>query len=70
MPKVTYYVVLPFMKTDDGLLGQEAAEMPSVAAAVSRAHTMAMSNAGAMAFARTGDPATGDFSDAEVLAKW
>jgi hypothetical protein len=70
MPTVTYYVVLPFTKTEDGLLAEDAIEVPSATAAVSRARAIAMSKAGAVAFARSGDPAVGEFSDAEVLAKF
>jgi hypothetical protein len=67
---ITYYVVLPFEETEDGLFSEEALEAPSAAAAISRARTIAGTKGGAVAFARRGDPATGEFTDAEVLAKF
>ena len=68
MSTVTYYVVLPFIRTEDGLVAEDAAEAPNRAAAISRARMVAAKKAGAVAFARTGDPALGEFRDAEVLA--
>jgi hypothetical protein len=70
MSTLTYFVVLPFIRTEDGLVAEDAAEAPSRAAAISRARLVATKKAGAVAFARTGDPATGEFTDAEVLAKF
>jgi hypothetical protein len=58
----------PFNKSDEGLFAEEAAEAPSAAAAISRARAVAARKAGAVAFARTGDPSTGEFTAAEVLA--
>jgi hypothetical protein len=47
-------------------------ECPNPAAAIVRAHDLwkAVGDTGAVAFSRTGDPATGDFSDATVLRKF
>ena len=70
MAEVTYYVVLPFVRTEAGLVAEQAVEAPSRVAAVSRARLAAATKAGAVAFARTGDPALGDFTDAQVLAKF
>jgi len=41
-------------------------------AAVMRAEALSrrQGNVGAVAFSRTGDPGTGDFSDAEVISKF
>ena len=66
---VTYYVALPFVRTEDGVAPGEAQEMPSEGAAIRRAEAMARvaTNAGALAFKRSGDPAMGSFSDAVVL---
>lgn len=66
---VTYYVALPFIRTEDGVAPGDAQEMPSELAALRRAEAMARdaSNAGALAFKRSGDPAMGSFSDAVVL---
>jgi hypothetical protein len=61
---VTYYVALPFVRTEDGVAPGEAQEMPSETAAIRRAEAMARgaSNAGALAFKRSGDPGMGSFS--------
>jgi hypothetical protein len=66
---VTYYVALPFVRTEDGLAPGEAQEMPNEAAAIRRAEAMARDTtyAGALAFKRSGDPAMGSFNDAVVL---
>jgi hypothetical protein len=70
MSQVTYYVVLPFVHTEDGLAAEAAVEAPSAAAAISRARLAATKNAGAVAFARKGDLALGEFADAVVLARF
>jgi hypothetical protein len=64
----TYYVALPFTRTEEGdLVPGEAKECQSAHGAEREASRMALTHAGAVAFARTGDPGTGDFSDATVL---
>jgi hypothetical protein len=66
---VTYYVALPFVRTEDGVAPGDAQEMPNEGAAVRRVEAMArdMAFAGALAFKRSGDPAMGSFDDAVVL---
>ena len=66
---VTYYVALPFIRTEDGTAPGEAQECQSEAAAIRRAEGMSRdpANAGAVAFKRAGDPNVGEFSDAVVL---
>lgn len=66
---VTYYVALPFVRTEDGPAPGEAQEMPNEAAAIRRAEAMArdVAYAGALAFKRSGDAAMGNFHDAVVL---
>lgn len=65
---VTYYVALPFVWNDEGeLVPGEAQDRQSAGAAESLARRMATTSAGAVAFSRTGEPATGDFEDAVVL---
>ena len=61
MPEITYYVALPFVAADDGVAAGEPAECLSSNAAVMRAESLARNpeNGGAVAFSRTGDPATG-----------
>ena len=68
MPEVTYYVALPFVATDDGIVPGEAVECFNPNSAVMRAE--AFSHNGALAFSRTGDPATGDFRDAKIIRKF
>jgi hypothetical protein len=66
---VTYYVALPFLKTEDGVAAGAAQEMPNEAAAIRRAEAMSLdsANAGALAFKRSGDPNMGNFADATIL---
>jgi hypothetical protein len=66
---VTYYVALPFIRTEDGVAPGEAQEMPNESAAIRRAEAMARdsTHAGALAFKRSGDPAMGSFNDAIIL---
>lgn len=76
MPRITYYVVLPFIKTEDeDLFAIEAEEAPDVAKAKFRAFNLVGKTrgddqvVGAIAFSRSGDLATGDFGDALILAR-
>ena len=64
---VTYYVALPFVAAD-GVVAGEAVECFNPNAAVMRAEALSRKpgHVGAVAFSRTGDPATGDFGDAQV----
>jgi hypothetical protein len=66
---VTYYVALPFVRTEDGVAPGQAQEMPNEGAAIRRAEAMSrdVTNAGALAFRRSGDPGMGSFGDAVVL---
>jgi hypothetical protein len=68
MAEVTYYVALPFVASDAG----EPTECLNPNAAVMRAEAPSRKegHVGAVAFSRTGDPATGDFSDANVIKKF
>jgi hypothetical protein len=65
----TYYVALPFLRTEDGIAAGQAQEMPSASAAVRRAELMSRDplNAGALAFRRSGDPNLGDFGQPTIL---
>ena len=65
---VTYYVALPFVRNEEGeLVPGEAQDRQSASAAESLARKMSLTSAGAVAFSRTGEPATGEFEDAVVL---
>jgi hypothetical protein len=72
MSEVTHYVVLPFVMADDGVAAGEAVECLSANAAVMRAEALSRKPgcAGAVAFSRTGDPASGDFGEARVIRKF
>ncbi|CAM5770341.1 hypothetical protein LMIY3S_03141 [Labrys miyagiensis] len=77
MPRITYYVVLPFIRTEDGeLLGIEAEEAPTHGQAEFRGRDMVGHTIGAnqivgtIVFSRTGDPQLGDFGDAAILARY
>jgi hypothetical protein len=72
MAEVTYYVALPFVASDHRVAAGEPTECFNPAAVVARAEALSrkLGNIGAVAFSRTGDPATGDFSDAKVIRKF
>jgi hypothetical protein len=71
MAAITYFVALPFQRTDDGdLVPGEAVECQSQFRAVREAERLARTCAGAVAFSRTGDPAIGEFSDAEIIKRF
>ena len=72
MAEVTYYVALPFVASDDGVAAGEPVECFNLNAAVMRAEALSRKegHVGAVAFSRTGDPATGVLSDAKVIGKF
>jgi hypothetical protein len=68
---ITYFVVLPFTKDEEGeLVPLDPMEVQSSEGAKRRAAAVADSKGGAIAFSRTGEPATGDFEDAVVLGRY
>jgi hypothetical protein len=69
---VTYYVALPFVKTEDGSAPGQAQECQSAPEANRKAETMSRdpANAGALSFMRSGDPSMGSFADAAILKKF
>lgn len=73
LPNVTYYVVVPFVRGEDGTLTPgEAKDAPHGELARRRAQVVATApgNVGAVAFSRTGDPDSGDFAEGVVLASF
>jgi len=48
----------------------EAVEVQGAPAAISKAGQLSVKNAGAIAFAPTGDPAIGEFQPAVILARY
>ena len=69
---VTYFVALPFVRTEEGIAPGQAQEMPNEPAAIRRAEVMSRDpmNVGALAFKRSGDPNVGEFSEAVLLKKF
>lgn len=71
MASITYYVALPILAGEDGdLYAGEGIEAQSEREARSRASALAQGNAGAIAFSRSGDPSTGEFEPAVVIASF
>src|SRR3984885_15739795 len=72
LTEVAYYVALPFVAADDGIAAGEPTECFNPNAAVMRAEALSRKEGhmGAVAFSRTGDPATGDFGDAKIIRKF
>ena len=72
MTEVTYYVALPFVAADDGIAAGEPTECfnPTAVAMLAEALSRKPGHVGAVAFSRTGDPATGEFGDAKVIGKF
>ena len=66
MSEVTCYVALPFVASDDGIAPAEAIECFNPNAAVMKVEALSRKpgHVGAVAFSRTGDPATGDAASA------
>ena len=63
---------MQFVAADDGIAAGGPTECFNPNAAVMRAEALSRKegHVGAVAFSRTGDPATGDFSDAKVIRKF
>jgi hypothetical protein len=72
MADITYYVALPFIATDEGIVAGEPTECLNLLGVVAKAEALSrkQGNVGAVAFSRTGDPATGDFGDAKVIKRF
>ncbi len=68
---ITYYVVVPFQRDEDGMIvPAKAQDAPNREAAQRRASAMVGKVAGAIAFQRTGAPEAGDFKEGEVIAEF
>jgi hypothetical protein len=72
MAGIIYFVALPFDVADGSVIVGEPIECSSPAIAIDRAQGLwkVLGHTGAVAFSRTGDPATGDFNDARVIKKF
>ena len=66
---VTYYVALPFGRSEDGISAGQAQELPNEVAAIRRAEALSRhpDNVGALAFKRSGEPNVGQFGEATIL---
>jgi hypothetical protein len=70
MANVTYYVAMPFLQDESGMLvAGTAEECQHSSGALRRAEAMSRTagSIGAIAFSRSGDPMVGEFGDARVL---
>ncbi len=68
---VTYYVVVPFDRNEEGeLTASPALAATSALAAERGARSVAIEHSGAVAFSRTGNPSSGEFQDAVILARF
>jgi hypothetical protein len=65
----TYFVALPFVAADDGVAAGEPTECFNPVAVVMRAEALSRKpgHVGAVAFSRTGDPATGHSATARTV---
>jgi hypothetical protein len=71
MAGITYFVALPFDVADGSVVVGEPIECLTPATAIERAQGLwkVLGHTGAVAFSRTGDPATGDFHAERVEDK-
>jgi hypothetical protein len=71
MADVTYYVAMAFVRTEEGdLVPAEAKDFQDPGAARREAQRLSALHPGALAFSRTGDPASGDFASAVILIQY
>jgi hypothetical protein len=67
MSAITYYVALPFARSEDGdIIPGVPRECTSPLNPIHAARQFAAVCAGAVAFSRSGNPATGEFEDATI----
>jgi hypothetical protein len=66
---LTYYVALPFVQHETGIVPGQAQECPNEPSAIRRAEALSRKepNVGALAFRRSGDPNLGSYGDATIL---
>ena len=71
MSDVQIYAAVAFAPDDNGTLQPcEAVDASTSTAAIAAARRLSASHGGALAFSRTGDPATGEFADGVELARF
>jgi hypothetical protein len=70
MANITYFVVVPFKQTQDGLVAEQGIQCPSERSAIAQARgAVAKGAIGAVAFRRSGDPALGEYGEATLICK-
>ena len=70
MAHITYFVVVPFKRTEDGLVAEQGIQCPSERSAIAQARGAVSKGAiGAIAFKRSGDPALGEYGEATLVCK-
>jgi hypothetical protein len=70
MAHITYFVVVPFKRTEDGLVAEQGIQGPSERSAIAQARGAVSKGAiGAIAFKRSGDPALGEYGEATLICK-
>lgn len=71
MTAVTYFVALPILRSEEGdWIAGEPVEAQQAYAAKNKAEALSKQHGGAVAFSRTGDPRSGEFEDAVVIARF
>lgn len=66
-----YYVVMSYEWSRKGILfARDPVEVPDELQAIRLADKLAATSAGAVAFSRNGNPMTGEYEDAVVLARF
>ena len=70
MPVIDHVVITFDRDAEGDLKPGEAGEVLSPIVAERRARALALEHAGALVFSRTGDPATGEFHDAVIPARF
>jgi len=68
---VTYYVVVPYGRNQEGgLVAGEGQPAPTEAAALSKAEGLSTQHVGVAAFSREANMSTGEFEPAVVIARY
>ena len=69
MAEITYFVVVPFQGTENGLVAEQGIQCPSERSAIAQARGAVSKGAiGAIAFKRSGDP-KGEYGEAVLICK-
>lgn len=68
--EITYFVVVPFQETENGLVADQGIQCPSERSAIAQARGAVSKGAiGAIAFRRSGDPNIGEYGEAVLICK-